>query len=80
MAGIATGIAIGVAATVAVRNLTPLFSPLARPIMKQSMKAAMVLVGRTREQAAELGETLDDLWAEAQQELADDQPIPPASH
>jgi hypothetical protein len=71
------GIFFGVLGTMAIRTLGPLFVPLARPLMKQSMKATMVTVGRARERAAELGETLDDLWAEAKQEL-EAEPTEPA--
>lgn len=62
------------------RALGPIFAPVARPLLKQTMKATMVGAVRVRERAAELGETVEDIWAEAQQELEDDstQPATPA--
>ncbi len=44
-------------------------SQRARPLVKQAMKGYLVATDRAREMAAEMGETLEDLYAEARAEF-----------
>ena len=77
--GVLRGMLLGIGAMWASRKLRPLFGPLISPLLKQSMKATMMSMERARERAAELGETMEDIWAEAQQELEEGniRPLPP---
>ena len=52
------GFALGVSGTLAGAQRL-------RPLAKQAMKSYLVGIERAREMAAELGETLEDLYAEA---------------
>lgn len=62
------------------RELRPFLVPLFVPVVKQSMKAAIKGAERARERTAELGETMEDLWAEARYELDEGNrnPLPPS--
>ncbi len=55
------GFTLGVGATLAGAQRT-------RPLLKQAMKSYFVATERAREVAAEMGETLEDLYAEAKAE------------
>ncbi|MHB0871815.1 MAG: DUF5132 domain-containing protein [Chloroflexota bacterium] len=50
-----------------------------RPLLKQAMKSYLVATDRAREVAAEMGETLEDLYAEARAEYeAESKGVPAA--
>lgn len=50
-----------------------------RPLLKQAMKSYLVATDRAREVAAEMGETLEDLYAEARAEYEAESRGAPAS-
>lgn len=63
LGGFAAGIgfAIGIGATAA-------GSEKARPLAKRAMKGYLIAIDRVKEMAAEAGETMQDLYAEAKAE------------
>ncbi|MGE5619930.1 MAG: DUF5132 domain-containing protein [Sphingomonadaceae bacterium] len=67
------GFVLGVAAAMAGAQRS-------RPLLKQTMKSYLVAVDRTRELAAQMGETLEDLYAEAKAEYeAESKGAPPGT-
>jgi hypothetical protein len=80
--GIATGFAIAVAAAVFRPLWAPALARLGRPAAKGAIKQGVLAYEIGRERIAELGETMSDLMAEAQFELAAEraaEPMPPAA-
>lgn len=69
--------AAGMAAVGLVKQVTPAFAGLSRPLAKATIKGGLVLYQKGRVKAAELGEAMEDLVAEAKAEL-EVQPAPAA--
>jgi hypothetical protein len=65
MKNVAVGLGIAVLVPLAVRVLAPVLRPLAR----STLKAGILAYEKGRETVAELGEVVDDLVAEVQEEL-----------
>lgn len=63
------GVLIGVAAVAVTFALLPLFRKAGRPLARAAVKTGIILYEKTRETAAEIGEIMEDLVAEAQAEL-----------
>lgn len=61
--------AAGMAALGLVRQVTPVFAGLGRPLAKATIKGGLTLYQKGRVKAAELGEVVEDLVAEARAEL-----------
>ncbi|MHC1728210.1 MAG: DUF5132 domain-containing protein [Syntrophobacteraceae bacterium] len=67
---IGTGLAIGVGALVLAPVVFPAVAAVVRPIAKAAIKSGLILVEKTRELIAETVESVEDMKAEAQAELA----------
>ncbi len=80
-AGMATGLAIGLAAAVLRPLWIPVLARWGRPVVKTAMKQGVLAYELGRERVAEMGETMSDLLAEAQVELAAERvaEMPPSS-
>jgi hypothetical protein len=63
------GVLIGVAAAAVTFALFPLFRKAGKPLARAAVKTGIILYEKTRETAAEIGEIMEDLVAEAQAEL-----------
>lgn len=66
---IVTGLAVGVGVAILAPVIMPVLASVGRPLAKSIIKSGMVLYEKGRETAAELGEVLEDLVAEAKVEL-----------
>lgn len=67
------GVLIGAGVTVAARDLYPYLAPLARPVVKSLAKFFVAGYERSRVRTAELAESLDDIMAEVQWEMKQEQ-------
>ncbi len=67
---IGTGLAIGFGVLILAPVVAPAVAAVARPVVKASIKSAMMLFEKASEVIAEAKESLEDLAAEAQAELA----------
>lgn len=65
----AVGFAAGFGTGVLVRDYVPNLKSIGSPVLKFFLKSGIVAAERSRESLARLGETLQDLMAEAQMEL-----------
>lgn len=65
-----TGLAIGIGATLLAPALVPAITRVGKPAAKTVMKAGLVAYERSREIVAEVGESVEDLYAEAKAELS----------
>ncbi len=75
---IGTGLAIGLGALILAPAVIPAVASVLRPIVKATIKSGLILMDKTREVIAETRETIEDLTAEAQAELADERSqVPP---
>jgi hypothetical protein len=63
------GLAVGTGLVIAAPVLLPIVSGVARPIVKTLIKVALTAYETGREQAAELTEFAEDLFAEARAEI-----------
>ncbi|HYZ84189.1 MAG TPA: DUF5132 domain-containing protein [Bryobacteraceae bacterium] len=61
--------AVGMAALGLVKGLTPAFAGLGRPLAKATIKGGLLVYQKGRLMAAEMGEVVEDLFAEARAEL-----------
>ena len=68
--GIVTGIVVSLAAAALAPAWRPALSRWGRPAVKGAIKQGVVAYAVLRERASEMGETVSDLLAEAQVELA----------
>ncbi len=68
--GVLTGIVVSAAAAALAPVWRPALSRWGRPAMRGAVKQGMLAYGVVRERAAEMAETVSDLVAEAQVELA----------
>lgn len=69
---IVTGLAIGIGASVLAPVVLPMLSQLVKPVAKGLMKGGLLLFEKGKEVAAETGEIVEDLWAEAKAEVEDE--------
>ncbi|MGK7915253.1 MAG: DUF5132 domain-containing protein [Prochloraceae cyanobacterium] len=63
------GLAIGLGALV----LTPVLAKFGQPIAKAAIKSSIAVYEKTKSAIAETGEVLEDIVAESQAELAEEQ-------
>lgn len=71
--GVATGVAISIAAALFSPVWMPVLARWGRPAAKAAIKGGVIAYVAGRERVAELGESMSDLLAEAQVELATEQ-------
>jgi uncharacterized protein DUF5132 len=71
--GLVTGLAIGLGTGLLAAALAPGLGPAIRPKAKAAIKAGLVAAQKGRVALAELGETTEDLFAEARSELLAEQ-------
>jgi len=62
-------LAIGLGISILVPVAVNLLGPIARPLARSSLKACILAYEKGRETVAEIGEVIDDLVAEVQEEL-----------
>jgi hypothetical protein len=67
------GIAIGIGVAVLAPLVLPTVARAARPLARAAIKSGLLFFEKGRETAAELGEVIDDLLAEAQAEIEQSQ-------
>ncbi len=67
---IAFGFGLGVIAAGVVKEILPAFRGLGRPLLKATVKSGLILARDSRVRFAEFRETLADVTAEAESELA----------
>lgn len=65
------GVAIGLGVAVLVPAAIIALAPVIRPMARSTMKAGILAYEKAREAVAEMGEVVDDLVAEVQEELQD---------
>ncbi|MFZ2445248.1 MAG: DUF5132 domain-containing protein [Syntrophobacteraceae bacterium] len=65
-----TGLAIGVGVLILAPVVIPAVASVVRPLAKATIKSGLILVEKTREFVAEAQETIEDMKAEAEAELA----------
>ena len=65
-----TGLAIGIGALIIAPAVIPALGAVIRPIAKATIKSGLVLVEKARELVAETVETVSDMKAEVEAELA----------
>lgn len=70
---LALGFGLGLAAAAAFPGLAPAIRGVGRPLVKSAIRAALVAADGGRERLAEMQETLEDLIAEVQHELASEE-------
>ena len=63
------GLAIGIGAAILVPVAFAVLSGAARPVARAAVKSGILLYEKGREKAAEFGEVMDDLAAEARAEI-----------
>jgi Protein of unknown function (DUF5132) len=66
---VAVGAVVGLAAAVLAPVLLPVLVNVGRPMLKGAIKGAIMAYGRGQEVVGELGETIEDLTAEARDEM-----------
>ena len=66
---VGVGVVVGLAAAVLAPVLMPVVVNVGRPLLKGAIKGAIMAYGRGQEVVGELGETIEDLTAEARSEL-----------
>ncbi len=69
---IGTGLAIGLVVIILAPAISPAIAAVVRPVAKASLKSAIILYEKTLELIAEAKESVEDLAAEAQAELAEE--------
>ncbi len=65
-----TGLAIGVGVLILAPVAIPAVAAIVRPIAKATIKSGLLLVEKTKELVAEAKETIEDMKAEAEAEMA----------
>ena len=68
-----TGVAIGIGALILAPTIIPIMGSIVKPLAKAAIKGGIVLVDKGKELIAETMEVLEDLTAEAQAELSQEQ-------
>lgn len=71
----ARNIAIGVAASAVAYALLPTVARVGRPFARAAVKTGIIVYEKARETAAEVGEVMEDLIAEARAEMDKDNVI-----
>ena len=71
--GTGRGIAIGIGVAILAPLVLPTVARAARPLARAAIKSGLLLLEKGRETAAELGEVMEDLVAEAQAEIQEHQ-------
>ncbi|MEW6218755.1 MAG: DUF5132 domain-containing protein [Thermodesulfobacteriota bacterium] len=66
------GLAVGLGAAVLAPRLLPVLAQAAKPVAKAAIKSGLVLFEKGKELAAETGEIVEDLWAEAKAEVEEE--------
>jgi len=69
---IGTGLAIGLGIIILAPTIAPAVAAVVRPVAKASIKSGIILIQKTMELIAEAKESVEDLAAEAQAELAEE--------
>jgi hypothetical protein len=69
---IGTGLAIGLGVIILAPVISPAVAAAVRPVVKASVKSGMIFFQKTIELIAEAKESVEDLAAEAQAELAEE--------
>ena len=72
----APGIIAGIGAVLLAPVLIPVVAGVGKPIAKSLIKGGMVLYEKSKGAFAELGETWEDMVAEARAEMADSKELP----
>lgn len=67
------GVAAGIGALVLAPLLIPAVAKIGKPVAKAAIKTGIVLYEKTKGAIAEAGEVFEDMVAEAQAELADEE-------
>lgn len=67
-----TGLAIGIGAAVVAPKVLPVLGEAIKPIAKAALKSGILFFEKGKETAAELGETIEDLWAEVNAEIEEE--------
>ncbi len=75
--GVLTGVAVSLIAAALAPVWRPTLSRWGRPALKGAIKQGVVAYAVMRERTAEMGETMSDLLAEAQVELASESAAAP---
>lgn len=65
-----TGVVVGIGALLLAPVIIPALGAVIRPMARAAIKGGLMVVERTRELAAEAAETISDMKAEAEAELA----------
>lgn len=68
---ILAGLAIGIGASILAPVVIPVIASVAKPLAKAAIKGGIMLYEKGREVAAEAGEVVEDLVAEAKAEMAE---------
>ena len=71
--GTGRGIAIGIGVAILAPLVLPTVARAARPLARAALKSGLLLLEKGRETAAELGEVMEDLVAEAKADIQDNQ-------
>ena len=78
------GVGIGMAGLTLLRQVLPSFGGLGRPLAKAAIKSGINFYDKSRESLSRFAEVMEDLAAEARQEIADERratagpvPVPP---
>lgn len=69
------GLAIGIGSAILAPIIIPILASIAKPVAKASIKGGLMLYQRGQEAFAETQEIVEDLVAEAQVELAEEQAV-----
>ena len=72
----APGIIAGIGAVLLAPVLLPIVAGVGKPLVKSVIKGGIGLYERSKGTIAEMGETWEDMVAEARAELAEDQHLP----
>lgn len=67
------GLAVGIGVLVLAPIIAPVVAEVVKPVVKAAIKGGIVMVHKGRQMVAEAVETLEDLAAEAQAELEQEQ-------
>jgi Protein of unknown function (DUF5132) len=72
----APGIIAGIGAVILAPVLIPVVAGVGKPLAKSLIKGGLVLFEKSKGAFAELGETWEDMVAEARAEMADEKQLP----
>lgn len=66
------GIAVGLGAAALIKGVGPAFKGAGRPLAKAAIKSGIIVLDKSREAAAHVRETYEDLVAEVRSEMEED--------